>query len=92
VHAGAGVITFHKRLHGKRMLSAAKAEHRAIYAALRREHPQLFTEIATHRRRSSLSHTRKLLYPVVYGGRHRFRFEAHAKRLLDRVGVWTLRG
>ena len=34
---------------------------------------------------------RKLLYPIVYGGRRRFGWEQHVKSLLDRVGVWTLR-
>jgi glycosyltransferase involved in cell wall biosynthesis len=92
VHAGPGVITFHKRLHGQRMLGSAKAEHRALYRALRREHPRLFAEVGAHRRDSSLSPVRKLLYPLVYGARPRFRFEARIKGWLDRVGIWTLRG
>jgi glycosyltransferase involved in cell wall biosynthesis len=91
-YAGAGVLTFRKRLHGSRMLGAAKADHRALYQALRREHPILFAELPAYRRRSSLSPLRKLLYPVLYGGRRRFPFELRVKRWLDRVGVWTLRG
>lgn len=92
VHAGAGVITMRRRLHGERMLGAARADHRTLYRALRAEHPRLFAELSTHRRASRMSWGRKLLYPVVYGGRRRFRFERRAKALLDRAGVWTLRG
>jgi glycosyltransferase involved in cell wall biosynthesis len=92
VHAGPGVITFRKRLHGSRMLGAAKADHRTLYRALRREHPSLFDELPAHRRTSSLSPLRKLLYPVLYGGRRRFPFERRVKTWLDRVGIWTLRG
>ncbi len=92
VHAGAGVLTFHKRLHGQRMLGTAKADHRVLYRALRREHPALFSELKPNRRRSTLSPLRKLLYPIIYGGRPRFRFEAPIKRWLDQAGIWTLRG
>jgi glycosyltransferase involved in cell wall biosynthesis len=92
VHAGAGVLTLHKRLHGPRMLTSAKADHRTLYRALRREHPGLFEQLAAHRRKSSLSPLRRLLYPVVYGGRRRFWFEQRVKTWLDRRGLWTLRG
>ena len=92
VHAGPRVLTFRKRLHGTRMLGAAKADHRALYAALRREHPRLFAELPAHRRASELSRARKLLYPVLYGGRRRFPFEQRVKTWLDRAGIWTLRG
>jgi len=92
VHAGPGILTFRKRLHGQRMLGAAKADHRVLYRALRREHPSLFEGLTAHRRASGLSRPRKLLYPVLYGGRRRFRFERRIKAWLDRVGIWTLRG
>jgi Glycosyl transferase family 2 len=92
VHAGPGVMTFRKRLHGSRMLGAAKADHRALYEALRREHPRLFAELPAHRRASELSRVRKLLYPVLYGARRRFPFERRIKTWLDRAGIWTLRG
>jgi glycosyltransferase involved in cell wall biosynthesis len=91
-HAGPGALTFRKRLHGHRMLGVAKADHRTLYQALRREHPDLFAELPAHRRASQLSPVRKLLYPVIYGARRRFRFESHVKAWLDRAGVWTLRG
>jgi glycosyltransferase involved in cell wall biosynthesis len=92
IYAGQGVITFRKRTHGGRMLGDAKAEHQALYRSLRQEHPRLFAELATHRRSSNLSRGRKLLYPALYGGRRRFRFERRIKRWLDRAGIWTLRG
>lgn len=92
MHLGPGVITFRRRLHGERMLSAARANHPSHYKVLRRENHKLFAELATHRRASNLSPIRKLLYPIVYGGRHRFRFERRIRAWLDRVGVWTLRG
>lgn len=92
VYAGPGVLTMRRRLHGERMLGAAKAEHPALYRALREEHPRLFAELAAHRRASDMPPLRKRLYPLLYGGRRRFRFERHIKGLLDRAGVWTLRG
>ncbi len=92
IHLGRGVLTFRRRLHGERRLGGAKADHRAIYRMLRREHPRLFAELEAHRRASDMSAIRKLLYPILYGGRRRFRFERHIKTLLDRTRVWTLRG
>lgn len=91
VHAGAGNITYRRRLHGERMLTNAKRHHRSLYRTLRGRHPALFGQIAAHRRRSDLSPLRKALYPFVYGGRPRYRWERYAKKALDRVGVWTLR-
>lgn len=91
VHAGHGRITYRRRLHGTRMLTGAKANHRKLYRTLKASHPRLFADIAEHRRRSDLSARRKLLYPVVYGGRPRLRLERHVKALLDRTRVWTLR-
>lgn len=92
IYAGAGVCTYHRRLHGERMLNKAKANHRALYQKLRQEHPGLYAELHAHRRKSQLSAPRKALYPLIYGGRRRFRFEAQAKHWLDRAGIWTLRG
>jgi glycosyltransferase involved in cell wall biosynthesis len=92
VHAGTSVPTYHRRLHGERMLGVAKANHRTLYQALRREHPGLFAELSAHRRASQLSLPRKLIYPVLYGGRRRFRFEGRIKAWLDSAGIWTLRG
>jgi glycosyltransferase involved in cell wall biosynthesis len=91
VHAGPGRITYRRRLHGERMLTAAKRNHPEIYRTLRSRHPGLFARIAEHRRASDLSPLRKLLYPVVYGGRRRRGWERRVKAALDRAGVWTLR-
>jgi len=91
IHAGPGVLTYRRRVHAGRMLSRAKREHRALYAKLQSDHPRLFGELRRHRRASELSSVRKLLYPLVYGGRRRFVAERRLKALLDRLGVWTLR-
>lgn len=91
VHAGIGRITYRRRLHGERMLTNTKRHHRALYRTLRGRHPELFGHIAEHRSRSDLSRLRKTLYPFVYGGRPRYRWERHAKRTLDRLNIWTLR-
>jgi glycosyltransferase involved in cell wall biosynthesis len=91
VHLGEGVVTYRRRLHGNRLLRASKDVHRDLYARLRDDHPQLFRNIRAHRERSALSTARKVLYPIVYGGRRRYRWEAHVKTLLDRLGIWTLR-
>ncbi len=90
IYLGPGELTFRKRFHGERMLHQAKRDHRELYRELRALHPTLFAELPAHRRRSDLALHRKLLYPVVYGGRRRFAFEHHVKDWLDRRGVWTL--
>lgn len=89
-----GQLVYRRRLHpGQRvrMLDLGKRQHRKIYGQLRAAHPNLFGRLREHRRASPLSTRRKLLYPLIYGGRTRFRFERRIKRLLDRRGVWTLR-
>lgn len=91
IHAGPGRLTYRRRLHGERMLTQAKRNHRALYRQLRERHPRLFARIAEHRRASDMPAARRLLYPVVYGGRPRFRAERHVKALLDRSRLWTLR-
>jgi glycosyltransferase involved in cell wall biosynthesis len=94
LHLGPGRITYRRRLHAgqrARMLDIGKAQHRQIYRQLREANPELFARLREHRKGSTLSPLRKLAYPVVYGGRVRLPFERRVKRLLDRVGVWTLR-
>lgn len=91
VHVGPGLLTYRRRLHGERMLTTAKRNHRELYRTLRGRHPKLFAEIGEHRRRSDLSPLRRALYPYVYGGRRRWGFERHVKALLDRLRIWTLR-
>lgn len=89
--AHGGQVTHRRRLGGERMLAGAKRNHRTLYKELRSRHPALFAAVREHRERSDLSPLRKRLYPIVYGGRRRFAFEARLKALLDRLGVWTLR-
>jgi glycosyltransferase involved in cell wall biosynthesis len=94
VHLGKGRLVYRRRLHAgqrARMLDIGKAQHRALYRQLRAENPELFARLPEHRRASSLSPLRKGLYPFVYGGRQRRPWERRVKRLLDRLGVWTLR-
>lgn len=90
VHLGPGVISYRRRLHGSRLNAEAKRRHAEIYKAMRADHPELFGALREHRRRSSLSRTRKLLYPLVYGARAEIPFERAIKPWLDRLGIWTL--
>ena len=95
VHAGRDVLTHRKRFHPGRMLDARRyglgGDHRRIYATLRELHPGVFGELRRHRRESDLSVPRRLVYPLVYGGRRRIRLERRIKLTLDRLGIWTLR-
>jgi glycosyltransferase involved in cell wall biosynthesis len=90
-HMGRGFETYRQRVHGPRLLEAVKRNHVPIYKLMRSSHPGLFDNVRTHRKRSDLSRSRRLLYPVVYGRRRRFSFEPRVKSLLDRFGLWTLR-
>jgi len=90
VHLGPGVIGYRRRLHGSRLNAEAKRRHAEIYKAMRADHPELFASLAEHRRRSTLSRTRRLLYPIVYGARAEVPFERRIKPWLDRLGIWTL--
>jgi glycosyltransferase involved in cell wall biosynthesis len=91
VHLGEGRLTFRRRLEGPSMNTAARKRHPALYRGLRREHGRLFEELRAHRKASDLHPFRKLVYPLVYGGRRRLAFEPKLKVLLDRAGIWTLR-
>ena len=90
VHLGPGAIGYRRRLHGSRLNAEAKRRHAEIYHAMRKDHPHLFGSLAEHRRRSTLSRTRRLLYPIVYGARAEVPFERTIKPWLDRFGLWTL--
>ncbi|MGI8511487.1 MAG: glycosyltransferase family A protein [Solirubrobacteraceae bacterium] len=91
LYAGPSVLTYRRRLHGPRMLTTTRRHHRLVYSEMRRQHPRLFSDLARHRRASDMSSLRRILYPVVYGGRRRFAFEQRVKGWLDRRGVWTMR-
>jgi hypothetical protein len=90
VHLGAGVVGYRRRLHGRRLNAEAKSRHAELYDAMRNDHGPLFASLAEHRRRSTLSWTRRLLYPIVYGARAEVPFERRLKPWLDRFGIWTL--
>lgn len=91
IHLGPGRPIYERRMHGGRLAAAARRRHRTLYRGLREQHSRLFAELPEHRRRSNLGTVRKLLYPIVYGGRPRWPGEDRVKALLDRAGVWTLR-
>jgi glycosyltransferase involved in cell wall biosynthesis len=91
IYLGPGAVTYRRRLHGQRLLAEAKPHHSRLYGELRRDHPRLFADLAKHRKRSSMSRLRRTLYPFVYGGRRRWRWEQRLKAMLDRTGIWTLR-
>jgi glycosyltransferase involved in cell wall biosynthesis len=93
VHLGVGRVTFRKRFHEGRMLDAARRRHHSLYRDMKHAHPRLFGQLAEHRRRSDMKPVRKLLYPVIYGGRPRPfpRFERRVRLLLDRLHIWTMR-
>lgn len=88
IHAGPGLITHRQRVHGPRLLEGAKRHHVAIYRRLRKKHAGLFERIDEHRSQTGLSPVRKRLYPVMFGGRPRFAFEAKLKGAIERVGLW----
>lgn len=91
-HLGAGRPIYRRRLHGTRMLTGVKARHPEAYGEMRSRHPRLFADLPRHRRASPMPWRRKLLYPVVYGGRRRSPLERKLKAWLDDHHLWTLRG
>jgi hypothetical protein len=56
---------------------------------MRAGHPVLFGSLREHRRRSDLSPLKRLLFPILYGGRARWPFEERVKPWADRFGWWT---
>lgn len=90
-HIGAGRAIHRYRREDGRMLGAVRERHVALYLQMRRAHPRLFADLPRHRRASPMPWRRKLLYPVVYGGRRRTRIELRVKRWLDDRRLWTLR-
>jgi len=92
VYAGEGFLTHAYRTQAARLSSRGRAHHRRLSDALAAQHPGVFTQVRLHRRRSSLSRPRRILYPFVYGRRRRSSLELRAKVALDRLGIWTLTG
>lgn len=91
VHLGRNRLAYRRRIHGSRLLHVGKRNHRELYGRLKRRHPDLFGDLRRHRKASDVSNARKLLYPLVYGGRRRFGFEPVVRGWLDRLGIWTLK-
>jgi glycosyltransferase involved in cell wall biosynthesis len=87
IHVGAGVVTYRRRLHGTRLLQRARRKHRSLYRTLRSLHPNLFAQRRLNRAASDLPPSRKLLYPIVYGGRPKFAFEHRLRLWLERRGI-----
>lgn len=85
VYAGPGVVTYRQRVHGFRLLEAAKRHHVVLYRRLRTKHAALFADIDRHRSASTLSPLKKALYPYVFGARRRFDFEPRVKEAVERV-------
>jgi glycosyltransferase involved in cell wall biosynthesis len=86
-YLGPGVISYRRRIQPGRRLRSDRKGHRRAYRLLRELHPRLFRDLPEHRRRSPLPRSRKLLYPVLYGGRPRFGFEQRLRYWLDRAGI-----
>ena len=87
IHMGPGFVTYKRRIDRGRRLRSDRRRHSRAYRLLRELHPRLFANLREHRRRSSLSPLRKLLYPLVYGRRPRFGFEQRLRFWLDRAGL-----
>lgn len=86
-----GTIGYRYRIQANRLTTDTRARHPRLYRALRERHPDLFRRLAEHRSITDLGPMRRLLYPVVYGGRRRMPIERPIKRTLDRAGIWTRR-
>jgi glycosyltransferase involved in cell wall biosynthesis len=91
VHLGRNEITYRRRVHVDRRGADQYARHREVYRRLRARHPALFSSLRDARRNSDLSPMRKLLFPLVYGGRRRLPGETWLRTALADRGVWTLR-
>lgn len=83
-------VLYRRRLHAPGLDLRARRRHAEIYSALRRLHKPLFADLAEHRRRSTLSAPRKVVYPFLYGDRKLLNRVRWVKPLLDRTGLWTL--
>jgi glycosyltransferase involved in cell wall biosynthesis len=71
VHVGRGTVAYRRRIHGDRMLAGAARRHRRLYTQLRRLHPDLFAQLAAHRRTSDLGWAARRYYPLAFGARPR---------------------
>ncbi len=93
IHLGPRRPTHLYRIHGPGLAMMGRRHHRQLYDSLRRRHAALFAELTEHRRRSPMKASRKRLYPVLYGRRSMrpWVLEPRIKRILDGIGLWTLK-
>jgi glycosyltransferase involved in cell wall biosynthesis len=91
VHLGPNEITYRRRVHADRRGADQYGRHREAYGRLRARHPALYSGLREARRNSDMSPIRKLLFPLVYGGRRRLPGETWLRSALADRGVWTLR-
>lgn len=89
LHMGPEEVTYRYRVHGGRLGGRIRKRHPSVYAALRERHPKLFGNLGTARRNSDMGHLRKLVFPLLYGGRRRFAFEAELMGLFNRAKTWA---
>ncbi|HEV2769304.1 MAG TPA: glycosyltransferase family A protein [Solirubrobacteraceae bacterium] len=86
VHTG-GVV-FRYRIGNRGAFGWGRQNHVAVYRGLKQRHPQLFSNLGTHRRRSDLPWVWKLAYPLLYaGGRPRLERTRQVVRRV--VGTWS---
>jgi glycosyltransferase involved in cell wall biosynthesis len=77
-------VAYERRLHGERMLAAARVRHRQLYRELKRRHPRVWAQRSALRRVERPSLRQRLLYPILLGER-RFvpaRLESWLKKTL----------
>ncbi|HEX2359763.1 MAG TPA: glycosyltransferase family A protein [Solirubrobacterales bacterium] len=85
LHMGPNEVTYRYRVHGGRLGGRIRKRHPSVYATLRERHPKLFENLGAARRESEMGRIRKLLFPLLYGGRRRFAFEADLMGVVNRV-------
>jgi len=65
-----GAAVYRHRVHEGRRLGADRADHRRIYAELRRRHSELFAQRKELRRESKPTFWKRAAYPIVFGKKH----------------------
>lgn len=86
-----GVLVMRYRVHGERMLRSSARNHGTLYAELKTRHPQLFTQLRDHRRRTDLPRWLRLLYPRLFGSRRPRGIKRGAELAADRLLPWRRR-
>ncbi len=83
-----GDVFFRYRVSRDRNFKVAMKNHVAAYRGLKQRHPQLFSNLRAHRRRSDLPWVWKHAYPLLYvGGKPRLE---RVRQMVRRVvGTWS---